>query len=81
MTRKYVLLALLFGAGVGLTVAAVMTFLEWRLNPGGIFHGAEGTNWSFVMDTALSWFGPVFVFASVLALPVAIWLSRRNGSS
>jgi len=80
MTRKYVLLALLFGAGVGLAVAAAMTFLDWRLNPSGIFHGAEGTNWSFVMDTALSWFGPVFVLASVLALPVAVWLSRRKRS-
>jgi len=80
LKAKYLFLALLFGAVVGLAVAAVMTFLDWRLNPSGIFHGAEGTNWTFVIDTALSWFGPIFVLASVLALPVAIWRSRRKRS-
>ena len=76
MTRKYLLLILAFGAAVGLVVSVVMTFLDWRLNPGGIFHGAEGTDWMIVWETAFSWFAPAFVLAVVLALPVAIWKSR-----
>ncbi len=76
MTRKRLLLVLAFGAAVGFVVAALMTFLDWRLNPGGIFHGPRGTDWSIVMETAFSWFAPVSALAVVLALPVAIWNAR-----
>ena len=76
MTGKRLLLAVGVGALVGVVVAAVMTFLDWRLNPGGIFHDTQGTDWGIVLETAVSWFGPVFVVVTVLALLLATWQSR-----
>ena len=76
--RKYSVYAILFGATVGLIVASVISFLDWRLNPSGIFHSDLGTNWRFVWVTWISWFIPVFVAGSVLSVPVLIWLSRRK---
>ncbi len=76
MKGKYLLLSLAFGAALGAVVAAIMTFMDWRLNPGGIFHGADGSDWSIVLETALSWFGPVFALSTALALGVCYWRSR-----
>lgn len=78
LTKKYFILALLFGVAVGLVTASVMTFLDWRLNPGNIFHNSLGMNWSVVSETMRSWFAPTFVLAILLALPTAFWFSRRG---
>jgi hypothetical protein len=48
-------------------VALVVTVWEWIENPGGIFRGSSGTAWSFIYDTAASWFLPTFIYASVIA--------------
>jgi hypothetical protein len=68
------------GTGIlaGLLVSAVMTFLDWRLNPGGVFHGAAGTDWLIVRDTAWSWFWPVALAGAALALPVVGFLQWRK---
>ena len=76
MNRKYWILGVVIGVVVGFMVAAVMTFLDWRLNPGGIFHNARGTDWTVVVETAVSWFAPVSVLVSVSALLVLIVLAR-----
>ncbi len=68
MRLKQWISGLAAGAGAGLIVAVVMTFIDWRLNPGGIFHEAGKTDWSIVWDTALSWFWPVAAFASIAVL-------------
>lgn len=47
------------GIVAGVLVALAMTGNDWRLNPGGVFHDAEGTDWRIVGETALSWFLPV----------------------
>lgn len=47
------------GGAAGVAVASTMTLLEWRLNPGGIFHLGDKTDWAIVQETALSWFVPV----------------------
>ncbi len=60
------------GFGVGFAVAATMTFLDWRLNPGGIFHDEMGTHWKVVWDTAISWFLPVAAIATVTVW-VVLW--------
>lgn len=54
------------GIVLGIAFASVMTILDWRLNPGGIFHNANGTEWVVVMETALSWFLPVAAAGSVV---------------
>ena len=67
---------MLIGVAVGLIVAFIMTFLGWRLNPGGIFHNAQGTDWTIVIETAVSWFVPMSVVVSASALLVLFLFAR-----
>ena len=76
MKSRFWLLGLVVGTAVGLVVGTIMTFLDWRLNPGGLFHNAQGTDWSLVTATAASWFVPVAALVSALAMPVLYWLRR-----
>jgi hypothetical protein len=78
MKTRIWILGLLVGALVGLVVACVMTFLDWRLNPGGIFRDAQGTDWIVVTETAVSWFAPISGLVSVLAILVLLWIARRR---
>ena len=71
-------LALVFTVVAGLSAAVAMTFYDWRLNPGGLFHDASGTNWPVVIETALSWFLPVTGLAAVLAIVTIVLWSRRK---
>ena len=77
MKRKYWIIGVLIGLMAGLVVGFVMTVLDWRLNPGGIFHTAQGTDWAVVVETAVSWFSPVSIIASAIALLV-IFLYVRS---
>ena len=54
------------GAVVSTAVTVIVVIWEWLENPGGIFHNELGTNWNFVVDTAISWFVPTFVYAALL---------------
>lgn len=56
---------LLFGVVAALLTTLVMTLWDWLENPGGLFHGPGGTNWDIVTETAISWLGPVFLFAAL----------------
>lgn len=66
------------GAAVGLAVASTMTFLDWRINPGGIFHDAYNTDWAIVWETATSWFLPVAAIVAVFTWLLLYALSRRH---
>ena len=70
------------GAFLSTTVTLIAVVWEWLENPGGIFHTANGTNWGFVFDTAISWLVPTFiyvaVFASILHLGWSAIRRRRN---
>lgn len=63
----------------GVVVALVMTALDWRLNPSGIFHQEHGTDWLVVMETALSWFVPVLLLVSTLTWIVVFLIGRQRG--
>jgi hypothetical protein len=63
---------------VGCLVASTMSFLDWRLNPGGLFHGPGGTSWRVVWETWVSWFVPVFFLVAAVALSVVLWRSQRH---
>ncbi len=78
MTRNIVLKGLGTGLAAGAIVSLTMTVLDWRLNPDGIFHNTQGTDWSVVAETAFSWFVPVSVLCSALALLVIFIVSRRQ---
>lgn len=71
-------LVLLDGVAVGFAIAAIMTFLDWRTNPGGIFRTADGTYWRVVMETALSWFVPTAGIVSILSALRQYFVSRRK---
>ncbi len=76
LTKKQAILGVAAGVVLGLIVAAIMTTLDWRLNPGGIFYNAQGTKWGIVGETAFSWFLPVGLAGSVVAVILLILLSR-----
>jgi len=76
--RRYWVRALAIGADGAALLAAVMTYRDWRLNPGGIFHDAQGTHWRIVGETALTWFAPAWVVLSAAALVVFWWIARRR---
>ena len=78
MSQKHWVCAVLFGATVGFIIASVVSFLDWRLNPGGIFHSDLGTNWRFVWGTWISWFIPVFAAGSAVSVPAFFWWSKRK---
>ena len=53
------------GVFVSTTVTVIVVIWEWIENPGGIFRSEHGTNWQFVIDTAISWFVPTLVHVAV----------------
>ena len=72
----------IWGAALGvvasLVLAGVMTYADWRLNPAGIFHGEQGTNWTFVRETFISWFVPTIPAAVILAIAVLFLVSPKG---
>jgi hypothetical protein len=70
MGRRQWLLGSGIGVGVGVAVATIMTALDWRRNPVGIFHDAGATHWAVVLETGWSWFYPVAVLTAA-----AVWLA------
>lgn len=74
LKSKLLFSSLSFGAAVALIVTVVICVREWIENPGGIFRGDDGTNWSFVFDTATSWLVPTFFYAVVFALLAQLFL-------
>ena len=72
-------LAAIVGLLVGLVVSAVMTIVDWRLHPAGVFYDESGTAWTIVTETALSWLGPVALvtfLATVIVLYLIAWIRR-----
>ena len=67
-----------FGIAVGLLIASVMTFIDWHINPGELFHGVEGTNWAIVLETASSWFFPVAAIALAITWAVVYLRTRKR---
>ena len=54
------------GAIVSAIVTVIVVIWEWVENPGGIFRSPGGTNWQFVLDTAISWIVPTFVYVTLM---------------
>lgn len=74
------IIALAIAAVLAALTSGIATFLDWRTNPSGIFHGAAGTYWSVVWETWVSWFGPVLLLAAAVLVPVLLWRHRaRSG--
>jgi len=56
-----------------LSTSGIMTWLDWRVNPSGLFHGQDGTNWPVVGETMLSWLWPLTLLGVVMLLPLWLW--------
>ncbi|MEM1205608.1 MAG: hypothetical protein AAGN66_20425 [Acidobacteriota bacterium] len=61
---------------IATALASVMTFLDWRKNPSGLFQGDGGTHWGVVAETWWSWFWPSAIVVGIAAL--VILLLRRG---
>ena len=61
-------------------LAGTMALIDWLENPGGIFHGPDGTRWDFVLETAWSWFLPGLLVAMPLVLLTQLLLRRLRRS-
>lgn len=67
------------GAVMSFAVTLIVVVWEWLENPGGIFHNENGTNWGFVLDTAISWFVPTFMYVAVIAsIAHLLWWAVRK---
>lgn len=62
----------------GLLVAIPMTVADWRLNPSGIFHNEQDTQWTVVAETALSWFWPVALLALIVSVAIHVRIARMR---
>lgn len=70
-----VVTALVASLVLGLAVGGGFAAYDWRLNPGGIFRGPDGTNWQFMFETSFSWFLPIAVTAFPVLLAI-LWIYR-----
>ena len=83
MSRRALIIALVFSLVFAAAVGGWFAAYDWRLNPGGIFRGPDGTNWQFMYETAISWFVPVLL--TMLPVSVAIawitsWFRKRRST-
>jgi len=67
---------------IAVTIAAIATYLDWRLNPAGLFRNEAGTDWRIVLETWFSWFGPLLIasgaVAAAIVLAIRILAQRRQ---
>lgn len=64
--RRFAATTLGGAALLALLLALINTVWDWLENPGGIFRGPDGTDWSIVAETAWSWLGPSFLYGWLL---------------
>ena len=69
---------LALGLVASMVLAMVMTYADWRLNPGDIFWNEHGTNWSIVWETLISWFVPTVPAAVILSVAVLFLVLPRQ---
>lgn len=74
LRKNSLLVAILVGLSIACVVTITITIWEWLENPSGIFHNQDGTNWTFVFETASSWFVPTFFIASAIVAVVHLAL-------
>lgn len=77
--RRSLIVGCAAGVVVGFLIAAPFTIADWRLNPGGILRDDQGTRWSVLLETGLSWFLPVALVVFPLATAIHYWLAPRRG--
>lgn len=69
-------MGLSIGVATGLITGAAFAYTDWCLNPGGIFHNQQGTDWGMVMETVTSWWLPVAGAVTALSWVVLFVMYR-----
>ncbi len=72
---------LAIGSLIAVLIAILPTFLDWNQNPGGIFRGDAGTNWSVVFETLFSWLWPVILATVPISIVIHAWIAERRTSN
>ncbi len=70
MNARVWLSGLALGVVASAVLAMVMTYADWRLNPGHIFRDEQGTHWTMVWETLVSWFVPTIPAAVILSVAI-----------
>ena len=78
MRLKHWILGLVIGFFVGLLTGAFYAYTDWCLNPGGIFHSDQGTDWGIVMETVTSWWVPVAGWGTVISWALIFLVTRSK---
>jgi hypothetical protein len=84
LKKNSLAIAILVSFSIAIVVTITITIWEWLENPSGIFHGQNGTNWTFIYETASSWFVPTFINATVITVLIhlafrgMLWLRMRR---
>lgn len=58
--------------------AAIPTYIDWQANPGGVFQGPDGTHWPAVLETAWTWFWPIFLVALLVTVIIHGLVTARR---
>ena len=84
MSRRALLIAVAFSLVFAAAVGGGFAAYDWRLNPGGIFRGPDGTNWRFMYETAISWFVPMLLSTLPVSVGIAFlvsWFRKRRSAA
>ena len=77
-STKTIIQGLLIGFVLSLLASTVPTFMDWQTNPGGLFHGPDGTDWKIVLETMFSWLWPFFMLFGPVSIAAATWRASRQ---
>lgn len=64
---------------LAVVVASIMTWLDWRVNPNGIFYSESVIHWSVVWQTLSSWLWPLWLMFLALGYVGIILVSLVRG--
>jgi hypothetical protein len=66
------------GLALALLMALVPTAIDWHQNPGGVFRGTAGISWQPLLETLWSWFWPLALFTTPVALAPIIFRKIKS---
>ncbi|MEN7343473.1 MAG: hypothetical protein AAAFM81_11040 [Pseudomonadota bacterium] len=62
------------GIVIAVVIAMTVTAFDVYANPGNVFYSDDGVNWTFIIETFVSWFAPLLL----VILPLALFIGWRR---
>ena len=78
ISEKSIRTGVLWALFIAFAASAVPAFMDWRLNPGGLFRSGAGTHWGIVIETMWTWFWPVFLLVVPVTVLLHAWWQVRK---